>query len=888
MRPLRAVPFYPMAVSAGTKFGPYEIVALVGTGGMGEVYRARDSRLHRDVAIKVLSQTMELSDLAEARLAREARAIAALNHPNICAIYDVGQADGRPFLVMELLEGESLHQRIAAAPFDAATLLDQGIALADALDAAQARGLIHRDLKPANIFVTRRGQPKILDFGLAKELPTAETATFDAAQVTHPAVTIGTLAYMSPEQLRGEPLDSRTDIFSLGLVLYEMATGRHPFKASTGPLVSAAILGAEPIAPSAIRPDLPTRLDDVILKSLEKDRDLRYQSAAELRSDLKRLQRDSPISSRAIPPPPSSSDVQLIAGVARRHRAGIAVGGIVLVAMVAAAGVMTWRSLRSPRAGSDSFPNLYIEPLTLTGDVLSGAISPDGRFVAYVRNQGGIALRQISSDSDVQLVPSVAGRTRDCVTFTADGNFIDYTESDGRTRDLWRVPLLGGPPKRLVTGIMSAPGRSPDGRRIAFLRVLPGGGGGSSLVIADEDGSPENVFVTRRPPLDFLNLSIQPWAFNRPAWSPDGKQIVVVGVSIDAKGGRTDIVILNAASGAVERTIQLPSGAFAWELAFLDPTRLLASVGIGSLLPGMWALDLRDSTWRPVAREFSSFSAFSLTGDRRLVLATRASRRNGLWLGDQSGSTGDMVVRESAVAPQLPIVDTHGGIVYFAIAGNGRPNLYRLPTGGTAPLLLDENSGINGYAVSPDGTFVIVASGVEQPELRRMNADGTGSVKLVDQAFGGPAITPDGRTLLFSPPGTPGLYSMPVAGGPARRISGVYVNRGPWVSPDGRQLAFTIPEPGRTAVCDLPDCANMKTLELKGGQWAPDGKGIAYVNDDDHGNLWEQPLDGSPAHAITHLSDPRILEFAWSADGKRLVLARGTTSTDIVLLKGLQ
>jgi serine/threonine protein kinase/Tol biopolymer transport system component len=892
-----------MAVSAGTRFGPYEIIALVGAGGMGEVYRARDIRLHRDVAIKVLPQTSQLTDAAEARLAREARAIASLNHSNICTIYDVGQTEGRPFLVMELLEGESLYERLRAGPFPAAAVLEHGIALADALDAAHARGLIHRDLKPANIFLTKRGQTKVLDFGLAKDVASFETVTFEVGgHVTDPAVTIGTLAYMSPEQLRGEPLDSRTDIFSLGLVLYEMATGRHAFSAPTGPLIWAAILRAEPAAPSAVRTNLRARLDDIILKALEKDRELRYQSAAELRTDLKRVQRGSadrakdpsgasdpppPPSPAAILAPPSSSDVQLIAGVARRHRAGIALASLVLLAVATGAGILSWRTLRAPRAGSDSFPNLYIQPLTLTGDVLSGAISPDGKFVAYVRAQGGIALRQISADSDVQLVPFVPGRALWGLTFTEDGNFVDYLAGDGPTPDLWRVPLLGGTPRRLVSGLVSAPGRSPDGRRIAFLRALPGENGGSALVIADEDGSHESVLVTRRPPLDFLNISSASWAINRPAWSFDGKQIVVVGTSVEAKGAPSEVVAFDTASGAAVRRIPVP-GAFVWEAAFVGPTRLLASVSMGSLLPGMWSLDLRDTTWSPVAREFSSFSFFSLTSDRHLVLATRSTRRNGLWLGDQFGSTGEMVVPESAVAPQAPVVDSLGGIVYFAIGGDGRQKTYRLPPGGKTPIRLADASGINGYAVAPDGTFVIIPVGLDESELRRMNSDGTGSVKLFDHPVGGPAITPDGRTVLFSNVGMPGLYSMPVSGGSARKISDVYVSRGPSISPDGRQIAFTIPEPGKTVICDLPDCPNMKTLALKGFQWAPDGKGIAFLNEQDHGNLWEQTLDGRDVHALTHFSDPRILEFAWSADGKRLVLARGTTSSDIVLLKGLQ
>ena len=266
---------------------------------MGEVYRAKDTRLGRFVAIKVLPASLMGDPDAQARFDREARAIAALNHPNICSIHDVGSVElpgahaGRaPYLVMELLEGETLQQRLERGPIETAQLLDYAIALADALDAAHSRGLIHRDLKPANVFLTSRGIPKILDFGLAKSIDTAfdETRQVDQA-LTGLGTTVGTIAYMSPEQLRGEALDVRTDLFSLGLVLYEMATGQRAFTGATSAVVSAAILGSEPQAPRLVRPQVPSRVEDTILKTLEKDRALRCQSAAELRADLTRARR---------------------------------------------------------------------------------------------------------------------------------------------------------------------------------------------------------------------------------------------------------------------------------------------------------------------------------------------------------------------------------------------------------------------------------------------------------------------------------------------------------------------------------------------------------------------------------------------------------------------
>ena len=284
-----------MAATPGTRFGPYEIVKPIGTGGMGEVYEAIDTRLDRAVAVKVLPAALAADASARARFDREAKAIAALNHPNICALHDIGDTDGHGYLVMERLEGETLHQRLQRGALDIEQALEYGIALADALDAAHARGLIHRDLKPANIFITTRGIVKILDFGLAKSVQDSEADVTRSINesLTTTGTTLGTVAYMSPEQLRGESLDVRTDLFSFGLVLYEMATGERAFEGSTVVVAAAGILSQQPRAPREIRAELPVRLEQVILKALEKDRARRYQSAADLRSDLTLAKREA-------------------------------------------------------------------------------------------------------------------------------------------------------------------------------------------------------------------------------------------------------------------------------------------------------------------------------------------------------------------------------------------------------------------------------------------------------------------------------------------------------------------------------------------------------------------------------------------------------------------
>jgi serine/threonine protein kinase/tetratricopeptide (TPR) repeat protein len=374
----------------GKEIQHYRIVRQLGEGGMGVVYEAEDTRLGRHVALKFLPETQGVADEHVERFLREARIASSLNHPNICTIHDVGVHEGRHFIAMELLEGESLRSRIHGTPLPLTQVLDVSGQLADALDAAHSKGIIHRDIKPANIVLTPHG-PKILDFGLAKAPASARVASYEPtreqlAQLTDPGATVGTVAYMSPEQLRGEVLDARSDLFSLGLVLYEMATGRPAFGGGTSAMISAAILHETPAAPRALRADLPVRLEEVILKTIEKDRTVRCQSASELRADLKRFARAprppapaelAPHTAAAPPshggPEPSaasppSSDAQLVAGLVRRHRGALATAGIVLLVAVVAVAVFLRRPAErtTPETKTTSAPQKSLAVLPFT------------------------------------------------------------------------------------------------------------------------------------------------------------------------------------------------------------------------------------------------------------------------------------------------------------------------------------------------------------------------------------------------------------------------------------------------------------------------------------------------------------------------------------------
>ena len=372
-----------MAMDAGTRLGPYDILAPLGQGGMGEVYKAQDTRLDRLVAIKVLPSHLAADPAARSRFDREARAIAGLNHPNICALFDVGRDQDHDFLVMELLEGETLQDRLGRGPLGIGSLVDCALALADALDAAHARGLIHRDLKPANIFLTTRGVPKILDFGLAKALETPDAVTRqNEATLTGLGTMVGTIAYMSPEQLRGEVLDARTDLFSLGLVFYEMATGQRAFGGATSAVVSASILGGNAPSPRSLRPDLPPRLEDTILKAIEKDRSLRCQSAAEMRADLMRIKREGldsaqAVASAVVMPAPAPA----APATAWSKAPWIAVAAVLLASVIFGGGAYWWK--QRPATATTSQPSAAPspgptpQPPTLPNPATAAASRPD-------------------------------------------------------------------------------------------------------------------------------------------------------------------------------------------------------------------------------------------------------------------------------------------------------------------------------------------------------------------------------------------------------------------------------------------------------------------------------------------------------------------------------
>lgn len=875
------------------------------------MYRARDTRLDRLVAIKVLAPGLATRPLALERFQREARAASALNHPNICTIYDVGTDP--PFIAMELLEGETVQHRLVRGAMEIPEFIDAALAIVDGLDAAHNKGIVHRDIKPANLFLTARG-PKILDFGLAKaavgpaatsDLPTRSAGVL----LTDSGVTIGTVAYMSPEQLRNLDLDARTDLFSLGMTLYEMATGRPAFCGETGAVISAAILHGAPERPRGLRPALPVHLEDLLLKALEKNREDRYQTAADLRADLRRLKRefDSEARPLALERPSSatidrtpgssassvSSDAQLTLGLIRRHRRGLAATAIALAVGLVAAFWFLAKPGPEPAVPnqSASLETFQIASVTVSGNARTPAISADGKYVAYIERSGrddSIWIRQLSTGSTVRIVDSQSDVNLTGVSITPDGSFVDFNRgtTNGPT-EVWRIPLLGGASKRLIERASSRLGWAPDGPQVAFVRTSSPGT--SQVMIADRDGANEQILATRKRPYALQG--------NRPAWSPDGKLVAVMGYT----SALYEVVVIDVAARSERRMIVGTTAANS-ELAWLDEGTLIFDKGAEPGAPmQLWRLTYPAGQLSRLTNDLSDYAGVSMTADRKTLVTARSDSRMSIWVGDASGNQSVEIV------PPAPF--PAGVAAYVGVGWGGEAVLYITTSSGRSAISRvlpgeGKTQEIVSFGLIPvgtrDGSLLVFGKPRTASEgISTWKADGDGrhSVKLVsDGDFQCPVLTPDRKVICSSSQsGISSPWGIPLDGGTPHEIVHLPAERYMDVSPDGRSLVFASRNEQNRRIgmtCDLPSCTTRRTVLLPPStgpiRWSPDGGGIAYVAADSRTNVWIQPVDGKPARRLTRFTDRAIMDFAWSHDGKRLAMSRMSSTSDIVLFKNLR
>jgi serine/threonine protein kinase/Tol biopolymer transport system component len=905
---------------AGEVVTHYRIESLLGSGGMGIVYQAEDLTLGRKVALKFLPPTFAQDEAALMRFRREARAASALNHPSICTIYEIAEHEGRPFIAMEWLDGRSLRETLDSGRLPLNGLLSMALDVADALDAAHSAGVIHRDIKPGNIFVTARGHAKLLDFGLAKldspVAPSTMVATVPGeAHLTTPGTTLGTVAYMSPEQVRGERVDARSDLFSFGIVLYEAATGTMPFRGSTPAVVSHEILSKTPIRALQLNPDIPPDLDRLIAKALEKDPDTRCQSAAEMRADLKRVKRDYEIARSSIvepatpessfaPPagapssPQSSSDARLVAAIAKRH-VGFVLAGV--LALVAVAVGLYWsaayRSSPAPagETADGPFRQFEMSQMTSTGTALTPAISPDGNHVVYVEREAGVSsiwVHQIATNSRLNVVPSEPQVNLFAPTVTNDGNFIDYIRFANDDKpgpgSLWRVPILGGPRKLIVENVWTPVGWSPDGRKMAFVR-FDGSADAESLIVADADGGGQRVLKTRRRPDAYVTAYFFGPPAVRPVWAPDGRTIALFGAVIGAEV-KTHVVFVDVATGS--ETIRESRGNLVPQgIAWLTSTSLvLSQPATAQATVQLWRMSYPDGTVSSLTNDVISYRGVDVDAARSRLVTSRSEGRASIWVGDASG-TGASEITPSFQSGVFGRVTWAGDRILFDSLSNGIVTVAATaPKAGSVSDLL---AGSTPTSTSDGKTIVYIASG-GTGGIWKLTGSGTPTPLVTGDALF-PTITRDDRQVIYvsSRSGSQSLWSVPLAGGEPSRLFDGPVS-GYDLSDDGRQLMI-LEFPGnrfRITICDFPSCTHRRTVAPPVNftpfvAFTPDAKGIAYL-DAGSMNIWTQQFDGSPPRAITNFTDRAITGFDWSPDGRRLAVMRATVTNDIVLLKSSQ
>ncbi len=924
----------------GQAVGPYQLLELLGSGGMGVVYLAHDPRLNRPVALKLLPAGFADERERVRRFEQEARAASRISHPNVAPIYETGEAEGRRYIAMEYVRGRTLRQALRRGPLGVSEALDISTQIALALAAAHEAGVLHRDIKPENVVLRDDGYVKVLDFGLAKLIEDrlyagAPEATPLPSLHTEPELLMGTSDYMSPEQVRRQPADARTDLWSLGVVLYEMLAGHRPFTGHQSREVIVAILEQEPEPVGRVRNELPLALEEFVAKALRKRAEERFQSAREMVDELRRVRRliegaassgaaqdTGPSRARRDGAEPQAApsaepsrpygalermaDFKLSALVSARAstltRKWRPIYWLVLIAFAAAGLYFGLVRQRQPLL-LDKTLNLKFGRLNLSGDISDIMLSPDGKYVARVAAEEGkytIRITEIATASDLRIAqPSAAGYSG--LSFSPDGTYLYYLENQAETGTLYRVSKLGGSQRKILDDVNTAVTFSPDGARLAFVRInhaldTP------DLIVARADGTSERLLARRtRADADTFMADVK-WA--GPAWSPDGKVLACPTLRFSPEQ-EMNLEVVDAETGAGRRLNAEPWYDISRVAWLADGSGLVVSAAEAPGAP--WQLRLLaypGGEVRKVTNDPHNYTLVSAARDSSLFLTLNIEEDSSVWqISAADGARPDVsgVTQRKGVTE---ILWDGAGKFLYTVSDGTHTNLWVQEPGAAARQLTFEADNFK-PAWSNDGRYVVfVSTRAGAMNLWRMNADGTHPKQLTSGAYEDvPSVTPDGKWVIYRTGSS--INKVSIDGGDAVKLLDKSALC-PILSPDGRLLAFFTNDQPKSQtwhveVYDLGSLAAVRRFEVPESttpfnglrlttdnrlRWTPDGSGLAYVSRaDGASNVWLQPLAAGEPRQLTYFKDANMPSFAWSPDGQQLACVRVTKAYVPVLVR---
>jgi eukaryotic-like serine/threonine-protein kinase len=930
-----------MSISPGTRMGRYEIRSQLGAGGMGEVYLAEDTQLHRKIALKVLPADVASNQDRMRRFKQEATAAAALNHPNIAHIYEIGESDGVNFIAMEFIDGRTLREEIHQEQTELRKLLRQLQHTAEGLAKAHAANIVHRDLKPDNIMVTRDGHAKILDFGLAKLLDpqklsssSSETATAIMPQESQPGTVLGTIGYMSPEQAQGKTkeIDHRSDIFSFGCILYEAITGHKPFEGKDAIDSMNRIIREPPTPINSFKPNAPADLQRIVRRCLAKDPEERYQTIKDVAIEIKEVRRElrsdarteittsqtgsaltsqpsgdvhsTPTISTTAAPSLSTrpSSAEYVVDQIKGHKTAILIGAVLVMLAFVGVAFGLYRLIGSRSKAVSPFASMKIEKLTDTGKAGSVAISPDGKMVVHVVDDAGqqsLWVRHIATGSNVPIIPPAAvfyGR----MTFSSDGNYLYFVRAgkDDFAGSLFSIPVFGGDAKKLVENIESSITFSPDGKRFAFVRRHPIKSE-SYLVLADADGTNEQILATLKGDERFKDSG--------PAWSPDGK-VIATGITKTSTGVHDYLAAVAVADGGIK-----PIGSQQWD----DVGRLGWLADGAGLVAAFYEKDTKNAQYylisypegavRRITNDLNDYHDLSLTADTSTMATVQEDRIINLWVSSGAETKGLRQLtfgsgKYEGAAGVRWVPD--GRIVYEAWVGNVGDIWIMNADGSGQKRLTNTSSPYTSWnpGVSPDGRYVVfVSDRAGKSHLWRVDVDGSNLKQITsgDRFERDPSFSPDGRTLFYSSYDGEHLelFRIAIDGGEPVRLTEGFLADNPNVSPDGKTIAAYYRESGGAPL-------KIVLLPTEGGKpnkmfdvpqdacnfrWTPDSRSLTYC-DTEKGvtNIWALPIDGGKPHQLTDFSSQQVYWFDLDRSGKPTLFSRGEFRKDVVLITGFR